>query len=141
MAIDGTDILESDLGIDVQNEILDRYDSGQSADEIKSYLKNGLQNISSSLDLEIYISTACLTLWEIGLLDDYFVKLLKAIVENGADRTWAEIDKTAISQRNIALQKLLKKVSAPILKVRKPKKHKNTCKQSFYKGRSNCLSS
>lgn len=40
MAIDGTDILESDLGIDVQNEILDRYDSGQSADEIKSYLKN-----------------------------------------------------------------------------------------------------
>ena len=70
MAIDGTNILESDLGIDVQNEILDRYDSGQSADEIKSYLKNGLQNISSSLDLEIYISTACLTLWEIGLLDD-----------------------------------------------------------------------
>ena len=40
MAIDGTDILESDLGIDVQNEILDRYDSGQSVDEIKSYLKN-----------------------------------------------------------------------------------------------------
>lgn len=39
MAIDGTNILESDLGIDVQNEILDRYDSGQSADEIKSYLK------------------------------------------------------------------------------------------------------
>lgn len=109
MAIDGTNILESDLGIDVQNEILDRYDSGQSADEIKSYLKNGLQNISSSLDLEIYISTACLTLWEIGLLDDYFVKQLKAIVENGADRTWAEIDKTAISQRNIALQKLLKR--------------------------------
>ena len=28
MAIDGTDILESDLSIDVQNEILDRYDSG-----------------------------------------------------------------------------------------------------------------
>ena len=81
MAIDGTDILESDLGIDVQNEILDRYDSGQSADEIKSYLKM-ITNISSSLDLEIYISTACLTLWEIGLLDDYFVKLLKAIVEN-----------------------------------------------------------
>ena len=134
MAIDGTNILESDLGIDVQNEILDRYDSGQSADEIKSYLKNGLQNISSSLDLEIYISTACLTLWEIGLLDDYFVKQLKAIVENGADRTWAEIDKTAISQRNIALQKLLKKVSAPILKVRKPKKHKILVNSLFTKG-------
>ena len=44
------------------------------ADEIKSYLKNGLQNISSSLDLEIYISTACLTLWEIGLLDVLFCK-------------------------------------------------------------------
>ncbi|WP_302613639.1 hypothetical protein [uncultured Bacteroides sp.] len=100
MTIDGTDILESDLGIDVQNEILDRYDSGQSADEIKSYLKNGLQNISSSLDLEIYISTACLTLWEIGLLDDYFVKQLKAIVENGADRTWAEIDKTPLGCRH-----------------------------------------
>lgn len=39
MAIDGTNILESDLSIDVQNEILDRYDIGQSADEIKSYLK------------------------------------------------------------------------------------------------------
>lgn len=39
MAIDGINILESDLSIDVQNEILDRYDLGQSADEIKSYLK------------------------------------------------------------------------------------------------------
>ena len=29
MAIDGTNILESDLGIDVQNEILDRYYKGQ----------------------------------------------------------------------------------------------------------------
>lgn len=40
MAIDGINILESDLSIDVQNEILDRYDLGQSADEIKSYLEN-----------------------------------------------------------------------------------------------------
>ena len=47
MAIDGTDILESDLSIDVQNEILDRYDSGQPADEIRSYLKNELDNFSS----------------------------------------------------------------------------------------------
>ena len=126
MAIDDTNILESDLSIDVQNEILDRYDSGQSADEIKSYLKNGLDNLSSSLDLEIYISTACLTLWKIGLLDDYFIKRLKTIVDNGADMAWAEIDKTAISKRNIALQKLLKKVSAPILKVRKPKSIKQS---------------
>ena len=103
MAIDGINILESDLSIDVQNEILDRYDLGQSADEIKSYLENELQNLSSSLDFEIYISTACLTLWKIGLLDDYFIKQLEIIVENGADKTWAEIDKTAISQRNIAL--------------------------------------
>ena len=45
MAIDGTDILESDLSIDVQNEILDRYDSGQPADEIRSYLKLSLIHI------------------------------------------------------------------------------------------------
>ncbi len=134
MAIDGTNILESDLSIDVQNEILDRYDSGQSADEIKSYLRNGLDNLSSSLDLEIYISTACLTLWKIGLLDDYFIKQLKTIVDNGADMAWAEIDKTAISKRNIALQKLLKKVSAPILKVRKPKKYKTIINSLFTKG-------
>lgn len=134
MAIDGTNILESDLSIDVQNEILDRYDSGQSADEIKSYLKNKLQKLSSSLDFEIYISTVCLTLWKIGLLDDYFVKQLETIVENGADRTWGEIDKTAISQRNIALQKLLKKVSTPILKVRKPRKYKTLVNSLFIKG-------
>mgnify|MGYP000032477800 FL=1 len=134
MAIEGTNILESDLSIDVQNEILDRYDIGQSADEIKSYLKNELQNLSSSLDFEIYISTACLTLWEIGLLDDYFVKQLETIVENGADRTWAEIDKTAISQRNITLQKLLQKVSTPILKVRKPRKYKILVNSLFTKG-------
>lgn len=134
MAIDGINILESDLSIDVQNEILDRYDLGQSADEIKSYLKNELQNLSSSLDFEIYISTACLTLWKIGLLDDYFIKQLEIIVENGADKTWAEIDKTAISQRNIALQKLLKKVSTPIFKVRKPQKHKTIVNSLFTKG-------
>lgn len=134
MAIDGTDILESDLSIDVQNEILDRYDSGQPADEIRSYLKNELDNLSSSLDLEIYISTTCLTLWKIGLLDDYFVNRLKTIVDNGADMAWAEIDKIAISKRNIALQKLLKKVSVPILKVRKPKKYKTLINRLFTKG-------
>ena len=134
MAIDGIGILESDLSIDVQNEILDRYDSGQSADEIKSYLKSELQNLSSSLDFEIYISTACLTLWKIGLLDDYFIKQLETIVENGADRSWAEIDKTAILQRNIALQKLLKKISTPILKVRKPRKYKTLVNGLFTKG-------
>ena len=134
MAIDGTGILESDLSIDVQNEILDRYDSGQSADEIKSHLKSELQNLSSSLDFEIYISTACLTLWKIGLLDDYFIKQLETIVENGADRSWAEIDKTAILQRNIALQKLLKKISTPILKVRKPRKYKTLVNGLFTKG-------
>ena len=134
MAIDGTDILESDLSIDVQNEILDRYDSGQQADEIRSYLKNELDNLSSSLDLEIYISTTCLTLWKIGLLDDYFVNRLKTIVDNGADMAWAEIDKIAISKRNIALQKLLKKVSVPILKVRKPKKYKTLINRLFTKG-------
>ena len=134
MAIDGTDILESDLSIDVQNEILDRYDSGQPADEIRSYLKNELDNLSSSLDLEIYISTTCLTLWKIGLLDDYFVNRLKTIVDNGADMALAEIDKIAISKRNIALQKLLKKVSVPILKVRKPKKYKTLINRLFTKG-------
>ena len=134
MAIDGIGILESDLSIDVQNEILDRYDSGQSADEIKSHLKSELQNLSSSLDFEIYISTACLTLWKIGLLDDYFIKQLETIVENGADRSWAEIDKTAILQRNIALQKLLKKISTPILKVRKPRKYKTLVNGLFTKG-------
>ena len=134
MAIDGTDILESDLSIDVQNEILDRYDSGQPADEIRSYLKNELDNLSSSLDLEIYISTTCLTLWKIGLLDDYFVNRLKTIVDNGADMALAEINKIAISKRNIALQKLLKKVSVPILKVRKPKKYKTLINRLFTKG-------
>ena len=134
MAIDGTGILENDLSIDVQNEILDRYDSGQSADEIKSHLKSELQNLSSSLDFEIYISTACLTLWKIGLLDDYFIKQLETIVGNGADRSWAEIDKTAILQRNIALQKLLKKISTPILKVRKPRKYKTLVNGLFTKG-------
>ncbi|UVV56070.1 hypothetical protein NXW60_19255 [Bacteroides fragilis] len=134
MAIDGTNILESDLSIDVQNEILDRYDSGQSADEIKSYLKNELQNLSSSFDFEIYISTACLTLWKIGLLDDYFVKQLEAIVENGADKTWAEIDKTAISLRNSALQELFKKINTPTLRERKPRKYKILVNNLFTKG-------
>lgn len=134
MAIDGTNILENDLSIDVQNEILDRYDSGQPADEIKSYLKNELQNLSSSFDFEIYISAACLTLWEIGLLDDYFLKQLEAIVESGADGTWTEIDKTAISQRNIVLQKLFKKISTPALKVRKPRKYKTLVNNLFTKG-------
>ena len=109
MAIDGINILESDLSIDVQNEILDRYDLGQSADEIKSYLKNELQNLSSSLDFEIYISTACLTLWKIGLLDDYFIKQLEIIVENGADKTWAEIDKNRYFTKKYCTPKITQK--------------------------------
>jgi hypothetical protein len=135
MAIDGLKILESDFGIDIQNEILDLYDTQKSEQEIKLHLKSEWQKLTEPLDIEIFITSGCLTLWEIGMLDDDFLMQLKTLVEKGADKFWlVNFDSITLENRNSVLRQLLIKVKEPNTKIRKRKAYKGLLNNLFTKG-------
>lgn len=135
MAIDGVKILDSDFGNDIQIEILDLYDKQKSEQEIKSHLKMELQKLTEPLDIEIFMSACCLTLWEIGMLDNNFLEQLETIVNNGADKFWLDnFDSKNYEKRNTALRQLLTKVREPNKKIRNPRKYKNLQNNLFSKG-------
>jgi hypothetical protein len=135
MAIDGVKILESDFAIDIQNEIFDLYDKNKSDGEIMEFLNSLKLKIDNSLDFEIFISSSCLTLWEIGLLKDENLTELKRIIDKGADSFWLEnFDKKNLENRNKELQKLLEKLSNPKSKIRARKKFHKLENTLFAKG-------
>lgn len=135
MAIDGINILESDFGIDIQNEIFDLYDQGETESEIRTYLWSEFQKITDSLDVEIFITSGCLALWQIGMLDDDFLKQLEAIDKNGADKFWLDhFDLQTFEKRNVVIHQLFIKVSTTNGKVRKQKKYQKQLNLLFTKG-------
>ena len=135
MAIDGLKILESDFAIDIQNEIYDLYDKNKSEKEIAEFVKTEKTKIDNSLDYEIFISSSCLTLWEIGQIQDENISYLKNIIQKGADNFWVDnFDKKNLDKRNAELQKLLEKVSIPKIKIRKRKKYNKIENKIFCKG-------
>lgn len=135
MAIDGLKILESDFAIDIQNEIFDLYDKNKSEKEITTFLNSEKLKLNNSLDYEIFISSSCLTLWEIGQLNDIWLSELKNLVDTGADKFWLEnFDKKNLEKRNKELQKLLEKISKPKTKIRTPKKFNKIENNLFKKG-------
>lgn len=135
MAIEGLKILESDFAIDIQNEIFDLYDKNKSEEEIAKFVNSEKSKIDNSLDYEIFITSSCLTLWEIGQLQNENISDLKNIIEKGADSFWLNnFDKKTLDKRNNELQKLLEKLSIPKTKIRTQKKYSKIENKLYTKG-------
>jgi hypothetical protein len=135
MALDGFKILESDLGIDTQNAIFDLYDKKKSEQEIISFLHSERDKISDAVDVEIFISASCLSLWQIGICDNILYNELESIVQNGANIFWQEsFDRENFEKRSAELKNLLIKVRKPNNKVRPIKDYKQIENTLFSKG-------
>lgn len=135
MALDGVDILESDLGQDLQIQIIDMYNNGFSKTQIISKLKKDYEELTEPIDQEIFTTSTCLLLWKIQCSDIFFDSKLKEIVQNGADRFWSDnFDELTVHKRNKILNKLLVKISIPNHKPLKRIVTKKIENDSFYKG-------
>jgi hypothetical protein len=140
MAIDGIDILESDFAIDTQNEIFALYDSKTPTLAIIAHLKNERKKLSNAVDIEIFLSASCLSLWQIGVVDADLQNELESIVNIGADAFWRKnlndnhFDEKTWQKRGDALKKLSAKIVTPNTKVRKQKSHKTKENSYFEKG-------
>ncbi len=122
MSIDGPGILESDLGHDVYNEILDLYDAGVPIEELRNRIAAYNDPSSTDLDKEIYLAAAAKAYWEIGQLPDALQAELSQIIQSGRSlKEWAQCGDTALARsRKIALDRLLRRISVPANQAERP---------------------
>jgi hypothetical protein len=128
MATDGTKIIDGDLARDIYNGILDLYDSEIDIDIIKKefpFIRSDYGN-DSDFYHEIFVTAYALAFWEIGEMNAQILNEIKRVVEAGAGiRVWSEEAGEASGRnRRKELDKLLNKISAPNLRIRKRKKYR-----------------
>jgi hypothetical protein len=121
MSIDGPGILESDLGHDVYNEILDLYDAGVPIEELRNRIATYNEASSTDLDKEIYLAALAKAFWEIGQLPEVIQMELSQLIQSGKSlKEWAP---ALARSRKIALNRLLLQISVPRPKPRPRKKY------------------
>jgi hypothetical protein len=136
MAIDGTKIIDSDLGHDVYSEFMDLYDADFEVATIRKSIDKYRNYGLDEVEYEIFMTVYCLALWEIGHLDaDMFKELNDLINEGKSIEFWSEDDEylgqKVGKQREQELKKLVKKLSQPKTNPRKRKKYRRVTRLVF----------
>lgn len=122
MAIDGVEIIDSDLAHDVYNLIMEMYHSGESAYSIRNKM-NEFHAASCEMDYEIITAAYALAMWEIGELTTEQLQNMRDIVTKGASSQWNDIYSEAQKERQKVLNKFLQKIEQPNLKIKKRKRY------------------
>lgn len=128
MATDGIKIIDGDLARDTYEQIIDLYDSDASLEIIKKEVPFVKRDYGTDTDFyhEIFVTSYALAFWQIGEMTETILEEVKRVVELKAGvKVWIEeCDANEGKKRQKELDKLLKKISVPNLKVRKRKKFK-----------------
>lgn len=133
MAIDGTKIIDSDLGHDIYNEFMELYDSGVEVVDIRKKLDVWRSDVLDEEEFEILITVYALALWEIGDLDEGTLDEVRETSSKKAGyRMWlAESGLKDAQAREKVLSRFLTKISIPKKAVRKRKRYKPVPKLLF----------
>lgn len=139
MSVDGPGVVDSDLGHDVYNKVLDLYDAGVSVDDIRVRICGFEESLLDDLDVEIYLAASAKAFWEIGALDDQLTRRLSELVHSGTSRIlWEEIgDDQLAKDRQATLGRLLRQLARPRSKPRPRKRYSTITKRLFEVG--DCL--
>lgn len=139
MSVDGPGILDSDLGHDVYNKVLDLYDAGVPVGDIRIRISSFEESLLDDMDVEIYLAASAKAFWEIGALNDQLTRRLTELVQNGTSRIlWEEIgDDKLARDRQAALGRLLRQLASPRSKPRPRKRYSTIVKKLFEVG--DCL--
>jgi len=126
MATIGVKIIDGDTAYDTYQGILDLYDDGESLETIHARYPFSAYDELDDFEYEIYVTACALAFWEIGAMTKSMVDEVKKVIEKGACvRDWtAEVGPKVGKARQQELEKLLQKISAENLKVRKRKKYR-----------------
>ncbi|WP_289660943.1 hypothetical protein [Flavobacterium panacagri] len=128
MATDGVKIIDGDLARDTYERIMDLYDSDASIETIQKELPFIKEDygIDSDFYHEIFVTAYALAFWEIGELTPEIHDEVKRVTDLKAGvNVWtAECDANEGKKRQRELDKLLKKISIPNVKVRNRKKYR-----------------
>jgi len=128
MATDGVKIIDGDLARDTYESIMDLYDSDATIETIKNEIPFLIENYGEVTDFyhEIFVTSYALAFWEIGELTEEILKEVKHVIELKVGvKYWTEQhDANEGEKRQKELDKLLRKISQPNLKVRKRKKYR-----------------
>jgi hypothetical protein len=128
MATDGVKIIDGDLAHDTYWEIMDLYDSNVDIATIKKEIPFVRSDYGTEEDFyhEIFVTSYALAFWEIGELTDDILQEVQSVIKVGAGvKTWTEqADAQEGKARQKELDRLLKKISQPIKKIRARKKYR-----------------
>jgi hypothetical protein len=130
MALDGTKIVDSDFTHDIYSEFMDLYDAEFDIQEIQKQIEAKYRVVNPEddddlEDYEMFITTYCLALWEIGhLSENNFQELTKSIEKGATVKMWSEESPKDGKQREQELKRLIKKLSEPKKNPRNRKKYK-----------------
>ncbi|MEQ1921324.1 MAG: hypothetical protein ABL952_02335 [Pyrinomonadaceae bacterium] len=126
MAIDGTKIIDSDLGHDIYNEFMDQYDAGVEFVDIRKKVDAWRGDVLGEEEFEIFITVYAQALWEVGELDkETLSEVREAISKRAGYRMWLEEGGLEDAQsRERVLSRFLIKISTPKKANRKRKKYK-----------------
>ncbi|RFS21423.1 hypothetical protein DVR12_16120 [Chitinophaga silvatica] len=130
MATDGVKIIDGDLAHDTYNKIMDLYDGGTDIETIKNELP--FEKDDDGFYHEIFVTAYALAFWEIGALTEEILNEVKRVIALGEGvKVWTEeCDAKEGKKRQQVLDRFLKKISQPNLKIRKRKKY--ALVRSFY---------
>jgi hypothetical protein len=126
MAIDGVKIIDSDLAHDVYNEFMDLYDANVEIDKIKEKIETWRSEVVDDVELEIFITSYALALWETGNLTEEIYDEVTNNVSKGAGPKMflEEMNEKESKARQKELDKLITKIGNPKAKPRKRKTYK-----------------
>lgn len=139
MSIDGPGLIESDLGHDVYNDILDMYDSGLEVSAIRERLISVESELTDDLEQEIFLAAAAKSFWDIGhAQEDLQVRLTDLLAIGRSAAQWEQVAGTKVAKaRAIVLTRLLGQLRNARANPRPRKKYASIAKKLFRVG--DCL--
>ena len=133
MATDGIKIIDGDTAHDTYWGIMDLFDCQIETSKIKKEFPLKSRIYSDDFENEIYITSAGLAYWELGLMNEKYLQIIKEIIDKKEGvKVWSEeADEKEGKARERVLNRFWKKINKENTKPRKPKKYRKVVNFHF----------
>jgi len=133
MATDGVKIIDGDTAHDTYWGIMDLFDSQIEISKIINEFPLIPRSYNDDFENEIYITSAGLAYWEIGLMNEKYLQIIKETIDKGeCVKVWSEeANEKEGKARERVLKRFWTKINKENLKPRKPKKYRKVVNFHF----------
>lgn len=133
MATDGVKIIDGDTAHDTYWGIIDLFDRQVEISKIKKEFPLTSKIYSDDFENEIYITSVGLAYWELGLMNEKYLQVIKEIIDKKEGvKVWSEeADEKEGKAREKVLNRYWKKINKENTKPRKPKKYRKVVNFHF----------